>query len=108
MADPPRRPSTAEVWPLMLQLVEDRPARYVEPERALVLDDRGAFVLLPAPRAQTRFIVRSRVGERHLPVWESALNWTTFGLPHFLQERRLMLSVKRLAEEGRARSAAVR
>jgi hypothetical protein len=96
------------VWPVMLQLVEDRPARYVEPARAMVLDDRGAFVLLPESGAQTRFIIRSRSNDRRTPVWDSALNWTTFELPHFLTERRLMLEIKRRAEEGRARSAALR
>ena len=96
-----------DVWPLMVQLIEDRQAAYVEPERAMVFQDRGAFVLVPTPRGQTRFIIRSRTGDRTISVWESALNWTTFELPHFIQERRLMLTVKRLAEESRARTAAL-
>jgi hypothetical protein len=96
-----------EVWPVMLKLVEDRPADYVQPTRALVLPNRGAFVLLPASGARTRFIIRTRDGERTLPVWRSALNWTTFELPRFIQERRLMLAVKRQAEAGRARRAAL-
>ena len=94
-----------EVWPVLRQLVEDRPASLVEPARALVLDHRGAFVLLTAPRGQTRFIIRSHVGDRGLSVWDSAVNWTAFELPHFMQERRLMLAIKQQAEEGRARRA---
>jgi hypothetical protein len=97
-----------EVWPLMTQFVEDRPASYLAPGRAIVLDDRGAFVLVPTSDGYTRFIIRSRAGDRRIPVWSSVINWTTFGLPQFLRERRLMLTVKRLAEEGRARSAALR
>jgi hypothetical protein len=97
-----------EVWPVLVRLVEDRPASLVEPAHALVLDTRGAFVLLPAPRAQTRFIIRSRAGHRGLSVWDSTLNWTTYELPHFVQERRLMLTIKRQAEQGRARSAVLR
>lgn len=97
-----------EVWPWMLQLVVDRPASFVEPGRALVLENRGAFVLLPAGEGQTRFIIRSRVGDRRLAVWASAFNWAAFGVPHFVRERQLMVTIKRLAEEGRARSAALR
>jgi hypothetical protein len=97
----------AEVWPVMVQLVEDRPAAYVEPIRAIVLDDRGAFVLMPAPRAQTRLIVRSQGSDRSTPVWYSALNWTTFELPNFVAERRLLLDIKRISEEGRTRSASL-
>lgn len=100
---PPNR-----VWPWMLQVVEDRPASYVEPPRALVLEDRGAFVLVPTADGQTRFIIRSRIGDRRMPVWASALNWTTFGVPHFIEERRLMLTIKRLSEEGRIGDAALR
>jgi hypothetical protein len=95
-----------EVWPVLLQRVDDRRASLVEPQRALVLANRGAFVILPAPGTQTRFIIRSRVGDRELSVWESAVNFTTFELPHFVQERRMMLAIKRQAEDGRARRAA--
>lgn len=97
-----------QVWPYMLQLVEDRPATWIEPTRALVLERKGSFVLLPTDAGQTRMIIRSRVGDRQIPVWSSVLNWTTFEVPHFIEERRLMLTIKRLAEEGRTRSAALR
>jgi hypothetical protein len=100
--------SPDRVWPLMVNLVEDRPASYVEPSRALVLDHRGAFVLVPTGDGQTRLIIRSRIGDRRMSVWDSALNWTTFEVPHFIQERRLMLTIKRLAEENRNRDAALR
>lgn len=103
IAAPPER-----VWPWMLQVVEDRPASHVEPARALVLEDRGAFVLVPTEDGQTRFIIRSRIGDRRMPVWASALNWTTFEVPHFIEERRLMLTIKRLAEEDRIGDAGLR
>jgi hypothetical protein len=97
-----------EVWPFMVQLVEDRPAAYVAPGQALVLAGKGAFVLMPTADGQTRFIIRSRIGDRRLSVWASALNWTTFGVPYFARERQLMFTIKRLAEEGRMRRAALR
>jgi hypothetical protein len=70
----------------------------VEPERALVLKYWGAFVLLPTEDGGTRFIIRSTVSNRRLPVWASALNFAAFELPHFIMERRMMLTIKRLAE----------
>ena len=76
-----------------------------EPGRLLVLENWGAFVLLPAGRNQTRFIIRSMMSDRRIPVWSSALNMVTLQLPHFLMQRRMMQTIKALAEEGRARQA---
>ena len=70
-----------------------------EPARALVLENWGAFVLLPSDSGQTRFIIRSTISNRNIPVWASALNMVTFQLPHFIMQRRMMLTIKALAEE---------
>jgi hypothetical protein len=73
-----------------------------------VLENWGAFVLLPVGDEQTRFIVRSTMSNRRIPVWASALNLVAFQLPHFIMERRMMLTIKALAEERRALHAAAR
>lgn len=70
----------------------------LKPQRALVLSNWGAFVLLPTDDGQTRFIIRSTISSTTLPVWTSAFNFMTFELPHFIMQRRMMLSIKRLAE----------
>lgn len=77
----------------------------VEPERALVLDSWGAFVLLPTDTGGTRFIIRAAISNRHIPVWASALNFAAFELPHFIMERRMMLTIKALAEGAPAQRA---
>src|SRR5262245_6248879 len=79
----------------------------VEPERAIVLKQWGAFVLLPTANGGTRFIIRSTISNRQIPVWASALNFVAFELPHFIMERRMMLTIKALAEAAPARRAAV-
>jgi hypothetical protein len=70
----------------------------VEPGRALVLRNWGAFVLLPASGNQTRFIIRTTIGDPAIPVWMAALDMMTFELPHFIMERKMMLQIKQLAE----------
>jgi hypothetical protein len=79
-----------------------------EPGRVLVLENWGAFVLLPVGDNQTRFIIRSTMSHRSIPVWASALNLVAFQLPHFIMERRMMLTIKALAEERRSLHAAAR
>lgn len=74
-------------------IVED-----VVPGRALVLQYWGAFALVPADGATTRFIIRTRIGDERIPVWAATLDMMTFQLPHFIMERRMMLNIKRLAE----------
>jgi hypothetical protein len=74
----------------------------------LAQENPGAFVLLPVNASQTRLIVRSTVSRRNISVWESALNLITFQLPHFIMERRMLLTVKALAEERHALRAAAR
>jgi hypothetical protein len=73
--------------------------KYVAPGRALVLENWGAFVLAPTASGETRFIIRSTISSRRIPVWASVLNLVTFQLPHFIMQRRMMLTIKALAEE---------
>jgi hypothetical protein len=72
----------------------------LQPGRAMVLHPWGAFVLLPTEEGKTRFIIRTRIGDEQTPVWAAALDVITFELPHFIMERRMMLQIKALAEEG--------
>ena len=80
----------------------------VTPERTLVLEGRGAFVLQPISEERTRFIIRSQMGNRHRPVWTSAASLLGFQLPHFIMQRRMMLTIKALAEDRYARRDPVR
>lgn len=67
--------------------------------RAIVLDQWGAFVLLPTEDGGTRFIIRSTFSEPGFPVWAAGLRFLAFELPHFVMERRMMLTIKTLAEQ---------
>ena len=99
-----------DVWPSLVGLGED-PAwtvATVTPERALVVEERGSFVLQPITDERTRFIIRSQAGDRHGSVWTSAANLLAYQLPHFISERRMMLSIKALAEERYAKRDPVR
>jgi hypothetical protein len=75
-----------------------------EPNRALVLEGWGAFVLEPIDEQTTRLIARSR-GPR---------SWTTLALgvlgeiPHFVMERKMLLGIKERAEPAWARDSANR
>jgi hypothetical protein len=79
----------------------------VDPERAMVLKYWGAFVLLPTENGSTRFIIRSTISHPQIPVWASALNFLAFELPHFIMERRMMLTIKALAESGSVQRTAL-
>jgi hypothetical protein len=70
----------------------------LEPQHAMVLDNWGAFVLLPAAGGKTRFIIRSVISNKRIPVSASILNFMMFELPHFVMQRRMMLTIKSLAE----------
>ena len=72
---------------------------HVEPGRALVLQNWGAFVLWPTGPNQTRFVIRTTVGNPATPAWMAALDMMTFELPHFIMQRKMMLQIKKLAEE---------
>jgi hypothetical protein len=71
----------------------------VEPNRALVLRNWGAFVLESDGDGGTRFLIRSTISNPEIPVWAAALNFTAFELPHFIMQRRMMLGIKALAEQ---------
>jgi hypothetical protein len=90
-----------DVWRRIVQLAHERVA-YSEPGRALVLENQSSYVFLPTADGQTRFIIRTRLGYRQMPVWESAINMMTFQLPHFIAERRMMLQIKEVAESRHA------
>jgi uncharacterized protein YndB with AHSA1/START domain len=74
----------------------------VQPARAMVLRDWGAFVLQPTATGGTRFIIRSTVGDPATPAWLAAVNMMAFELPHFIMERKMMLQIKELAEQRRS------
>jgi hypothetical protein len=66
--------------------------------RALVLEDWGAFVLVPTADGKTRFMIRTRISNERIPAWAAAFDLMTFQLPHFVMERKMMLNIKALAE----------
>ena len=80
----------------------------VAPERALVLENRGSFVLQAISDERTRLIIRSQMGSRDRSIWASAASLLGFQLPHFIMQRRMMLTIKALAEERNARRDPVR
>jgi hypothetical protein len=77
----------------------------IDPGYAMVLENWGAFVLLPTEDGRTRFVIRATISSPEIPVWASALEFMTFELPHFIMERRMMLTIKALAEQNIAQSA---
>jgi hypothetical protein len=72
----------------------------VEPNRALVLRYWGAFVLEPRAEGNTRLLIRSTISNDRIPAWAAGLNLAAFELPHFIMQRRMMLTLKRLAEQS--------
>jgi hypothetical protein len=78
----------------------------VEPNRALVLEFWGAFVIEPDARGGSRFLIRSTISNPEIPAWAAALNLTAFELPHFIMQRRMMLEIKELAEQQPATRSA--
>jgi hypothetical protein len=70
----------------------------LEPGRAMVLDHWGAFVLEPFGSNKTRFIIRSSIGGPDTPAWGAGLTFALFELPHFIMERKMMLTIKARAE----------
>jgi hypothetical protein len=85
------------------RVLDERPGwnvTYVAPNEALVLENWGAFVLVPDIRGGTRFLIRSTVSHDRIPPWAAALNLSAFELPHLIMQRRMMLNIKGLAERG--------
>ena len=70
------------------------------PNRVLVVHNRGAFVLSPLPNGRTRLLVRSTISSDRIPAWMAAVNFTTFELPHFIMQRRMLLGIKAHAEHA--------
>jgi len=66
----------------------------VEPHRALVLQGWGAFVLEPLGDQATRLIVRSRGAG----AWGRLAHYLFWEPAHFVMERKMMLTLKALAE----------
>ena len=75
---------------------------HLEPRRAMVLENWGAFVLEPVAADRTRFMIRSSIGGPDTPVWGAALTFALFELPHFVMERKMMLTIKACAERSAA------
>jgi hypothetical protein len=73
---------------------------YVEPGRVMVLQNWGTFALVPTTDGRTRFLIRSTMSHERIPVWAAAVNLATFQLPHFIMQRKMMLTIKTLAERG--------
>jgi hypothetical protein len=71
--------------------------QHVETNRALVLEGWGAFVLVPVGN-QTRLVIRSTISNERISPSLAAINWSLFEMPHLIMQRRMMLSIKELAE----------
>ena len=69
-----------------------------EPNRALVLRNWGAFVLVPQADGRTRLLIRSTISHERIPAWAAAMNLMLFELPHFIMQRRMLLGIRSLAE----------
>jgi uncharacterized protein YndB with AHSA1/START domain len=76
----------------------------LDPERTMVLEHWGAFVLQPTADGRTRFLIRSQFGGRETPAWGAALRFSLLELPHFIMERKMMLGIKARAEGQAAAS----
>ena len=74
----------------------------VDPNHALVLRYWGAFVLEPGADDTTRFLIRSTISNERIPAWLAGFNLAAFELPHFIMQRRMMLTLKALAEQSHA------
>ena len=92
-------------------MLGERPGWTVDlaaPNQALVLRNWGAFVLVPDLHGRTRLLIRSTVSHDRIPAWAAAVNFTAFELPHFIMQRRMLLTIKALAEESAQQQAGLR
>ena len=65
-----------------------------EPDKAIVLEGWGAFVVKPIDEHRTRVILRS-----HVPWGTAALYYLlAVEIPHFIMERRMLKGIKQRAE----------
>ena len=67
-----------------------------EPGRILALEHWGAFVLEPRGRDCTRLIARGRTPRGPA----SIINAVLMEIPHFVMERKMLLGIKRRAEQA--------
>lgn len=88
-------------------------AAIVEPERSLVFatpadweriqagkpgrEGTWALVLIPRGQKSTRLIARAR-GAAHPSLWKRAIDYIFWEPAHFVMERKMLLTIKRLAE----------
>jgi hypothetical protein len=88
-------------------------AAIVEPEKSMVLvtpadwlriesgncgrEETWGFVLRPEGERKTRLIVRAR-GPAHPPLWKRVADYAFLEPAHFIMERKMLLTIKRLAE----------
>ena len=67
-----------------------------EPNRAIVLEGWGPFVVQPIDEKSTRVLLRSRVPHG----WGVLYYLLTLEIPHFIMERRMLLGIKERAERA--------
>lgn len=67
-----------------------------EPNRAFILEQTWGFVLEPLGPDRCRLIARSRSGRGPRAIYDALL----VELPHFIMERRMLLTIKALAERA--------
>ena len=94
-------PATPRNW---LGLIDEpmgwRVTRF-EPGRVLFLENWGAFALVKIDPAHTRFYIRSQgAANDDASLWWSPLELLVFEPIHFVMQRKMMLTIKRLAEES--------
>ncbi len=72
------------------------PVAAFEPNRALALKGWGAFVVEPLDAEHTRVILRSRTPRG----WPAVFGVLLIEAPHFVMERKMLLGIKRRAEQA--------
>ena len=74
-----------------------------EPASVLYLENWGAFALVRIDPAHTRFYIRTQgTAQEHASLWRSPLQLLLEPV-HFFMQRKMMLNIKRLAEESARR-----
>ncbi|HEX8906314.1 MAG TPA: hypothetical protein VF771_15805 [Longimicrobiaceae bacterium] len=72
----------------------------VVPGRALVLERWGTFTLRPVDARTTRLVVRTRAGDRPIPVQWAPVELLMFEPAHFIMEQKMMRGIRDRAERG--------
>ena len=72
-----------------------------EPGRVLALENRGAFVLESRGEDRTRLIARGRTPRGPASIFNALL----MEIPHFVMERKMLLEIKRRAEQSHTAAA---